>query len=595
MEADTHTNTFIDPPGPWGCSPESAKALAMPPSPCQEGTYARALPPTAPLAAAGGPLAADSPVFLDFVLDGPRSAAAVFNGDSRLVGVTVAAPGRTSHLPAAAVSAQLEPIVGLPWVCYDAVLAVAVALHARLPFAPTYEDVRAMLTLLDHPPPQALQSAAEMRKPSPAIRDTVENSLARIAAMREVLPTLRQRIASEGLIQVYQEIELPVAIATASMIAAGVPVKPSILHRLRHEHLTRMERARRTLQRFAGRRFNPEDERKVSGFLFGQLGLPAPRETRHGNHATGKAALQPLITQHPAVPALLRYRDAKAVYTAANSMLGAMGPDQRVRPALDPFGTTTGRFACSSPPLQSLPAGVREAVVAPSGRTLMVADYSQVELRILAALSHDRNLLDTLHRGVDLHRRAAAAVLGVAEERVTPEQRQLGKKLNFGMTYGQTAAGLAREFNVSQERAESLLAAHAALYPAAARWIAETHQQAALTGEVRTWRGRRRLVPHIHSPRLGVAGKAQREAVATVIQGTAADLMKAAMVRLNGVLPTRVRMLLSVHDAVLLEVPDNLVEQTRRCVVEAMTTALPGLDVPLQVRVGMGKSWAACE
>jgi DNA polymerase-1 len=276
-------------------------------------------------------------------------------------------------------------------------------------------------------------------------------------------------------------------------------------------------------------------------------------------------------------------------------LLESLGPDQRVRADLDPLGTTTGRYSCGNPPLQSLDARIREAVVAPPGCLLLVADYSQIELRVLAHLSQDQDLLDAFHRGDDLHRRAAANVLGVAEDEVTADQRQLGKKLNFGMTYGQTPFGLAREFNMPRADAESLLAAHQAAYPSAAAWTAAVHEQAAAAGEVRTLYGRRRYLSDINASVPAMVHKSQRQAVNTIIQGTAADLIKLALIRLHNVLPPEVRIVLSVHDAVVLEVPNDLVEVTRRQTTAAMETALPGFTVPIVVDVGTGKTWAACK
>jgi DNA polymerase-1 len=225
----------------------------------------------------------------------------------------------------------------------------------------------------------------------------------------------------------------------------------------------------------------------------------------------------------------------------------------------------------------------------------MEADYSQMELRVLAHFSQDAGLLRAFQHNIDLHRRTAARVLGIAEPDVTDQQRQLGKTLNFGIVYGQTAYGLAEELAVPMQQAEAMLAAHAAAYPGIAAWIAEVHRHVANTGEVRTLYGRRRYLPNIYSTLPGAVAEAQRQAVNTIIQGTAADLLKMALIRLNEVLPAEVKMLLPVHDSILLEVPINLVEASCQIVADAMQTAPAGFSVPLKVAIRTGMTWAACQ
>ncbi len=284
-----------------------------------------------------------------------------------------------------------------------------------------------------------------------------------------------------------------------------------------------------------------------------------------------------------------------SVATNAAALLRHVQPDGMVYANLDPLGTATGRFSCSDPPLQALDRRVRRAIEASPGCVLMEADYSQMELRVLAHFSQDAALLDAFQHNIDLHIRTAAHVLGIAEDDVTDQQRQLGKTLNFGIVYGQTAYGLADELGVTMKRAEALLAAHAAAYPGVAAWIASVHQQASNVGEVRTLYGRRRSLPNIYSANEALAAEARRHAVNTIIQGTAADLMKMALIRLHDTLPDEVRMLLPVHDSVLLEVPVDLVEETSRIVRNAMETRPASFAVPLKVDIHTGRTWADCK
>ncbi len=277
-------------------------------------------------------------------------------------------------------------------------------------------------------------------------------------------------------------------------------------------------------------------------------------------------------------------------------MLDALDPATSiVRGNLDALGTDTGRFSCSDPPLQALDRRVRRAIEAAPGCVLLESDFSQMELRVLAHFSQDAALLHAFQHDIDLHVRTAAHVLGIAEAAVTDQQRQLGKTLNFGIVYGQTAYGLAEELGVSLQRAEALLAAHAAAYPGATAWIAAVHEQARNSGEVRTLYGRRRQLPNIYSASDALAAEARRQAVNTVVQGSAADLLKLALVRLHHELPEGVQMLLPVHDSVLLEVPATLVDETQQIITAAMETVPPDFSVPLKVEVKMGRTWADCK
>jgi DNA polymerase-1 len=459
-----------------------------------------------------------------------------------------------------------------PRIYYDARLALAVELLHDLPLPPSYDDVRALLALLQQPAPPGLTQP----------RDT-----ASLAEMQRLAPQLLQRIDNEGLGRVYRDIELPVAIPTAAMLNAGLRVNRQVLGEIHSNQYSRMEVARRTLRREAGRYFNPDDAAAVRRLLYNDLGLPCPLETRHGNQAISKAVLAQLVPQHPLVAQLQTYRDAKSAYDSAKGVLDAVGGDSIVRGNLDPLGTLTGRYSCSDPPLQALDKRVRRAIEAAPGCVLLEADYSQMELRMLAHFTQDPALLHAFQHDEDLHRRTAARVLGIPEDAVTADQRDLGKTLNFSIIYGMTPVGLAE--------AEALLAAHAEAYPGITTWIAQVHQQAATTGDVRTLYGRRRYLPNIYSTLPGAAAEARRQAVNTIVQGTAADLLKLALVRLNEMLPADVRMLLSVHDSVLFSVPVELVGETRRIVVEAMEATPEGFGVPLKVEVKVGRTWADCK
>jgi DNA polymerase-1 len=333
----------------------------------------------------------------------------------------------------------------------------------------------------------------------------------------------------------------------------------------------------------------------LARYLYEELGLPVQTLTASGNPSTSNKALERLTALHPAAVAILTYQEHKPAREAAASLLSHLEPSGLVHAELNPLGAATGRFSCSSPNLQGLAAPALQAIEASPGCVLMEADFSQCEFRVLAHFTQDAALLDAFQHDIDLHVRTAARVLGIAESAVTDEQRRLGKTLNFSIVYGQTAYGLADELGVPLHRAEALLAAHAAAYPGVAAWIAQVHERAGNAGEVRTLYGRRRYLPNIYAACDALAAEARRQAVNTIIQGTAADLLKLALVRLHAQLPDDVRMLLPVHDSVLLETRVDLVEETRRTVVEAMEAVPAGFSVPLKVDIKTGRTWAECK
>ena len=260
----------------------------------------------------------------------------------------------------------------------------------------------------------------------------------------------------------------------------------------------------------------------------------------------------------------------------AAALLRRVQPDGRIYADLDPLGAISGRYNCRDPKLQGLPPGVLAAVEASPGCVLMEADVSQCELRVLAHFSQDPRLLAAYRDGdVDLHVQTAAAALGIASEQITDEQRGVGKQVNFAIIYGMTADGLAQKLGISPCEAQSLLDGYFAAYPGVRSWIAQAHAAAHADRQVRTLFGRRRRLPDVRSRDSGAVATAQRQALNTIIQGTAANLLKLALIRLHNALPHDVWMLLPVHDSVLLIVPNSMVEETRQVVVTAMA-AVPG-------------------
>ena len=533
-------------------------------------------------------------VAVDYVVEGPRTAAAVAAGRSRLTGMNYqTAEGGLQSVEANEIAGVLQALGNRPRLYNDALFGLAVEAQYDLSSPASIDDIddlRTMLCLLFGGDPGGNQELAIDGG------ERVRVAFARVNNPLALCAQLSRQISVAGMHGLYREIELPTLAPVLAMTLSGLPVNHSVLLGIQESHETQMEIARRILQADAGSSFNPDDAAAVRRLLYDDLGLPCSLETRHGNQAVSKEAIAQLLPKHPLVAHLQTYRDAQAAYISAKGVLDAVDPvTSIVRGNLDPLGAATGRFSCSSPNLQALDRRVLRAIEASPGCVLMEADYSQMELRVLAHFSQDAALLHAFQHDIDLHVRTAASVLDIAEADVTDQQRQLGKTLNFGIVYGQTAYGLADELGVSMQQAEALLAAHAAAYPGVTAWIASVHQQASNVGEVRTLYGRRRSLPNIYSANEALAAEARRHAVNTIIQGTAADLMKLALVRLHDRLPDEVHMLLPVHDSLLLEVPVDLVEETRRIVRDVMETTPTSFSVPLKVEIKTGRTWAGCK
>jgi len=418
------------------------------------------------------------------------------------------------------------------------------ALHARsielregLPLADGFDDVSIMARLLDEDWPRDVNELAGMllvRDATYGKLQTVESTLALCSKVK-----LRRRIHDEGMEAVYR-IERDVVDPTIAMMHSGIRVDTDVLQELTEE--------------FDQRAANSE----------------------------GKAAR--------------KYANicdtAKRLQRFVDPLTG------RVHCILDPLGTPTGRFTCTAPPLQALPAELRRAVVADDDYVLLEADFAQVELRVLAHFTQEAAFLEAYSGDGDegdLHRRTAALALGIDEADVTDKQRnRIGKAVNFAIIYGQTPHGLADKLGIDVEQAQEFIDAYFDGYPRIRNWKKTVERQVARDGVVWTLYGRRRHLPDVWSRNKAIKSKALRQAVNTIIQGTAADINKMALARLHGALPGDCRMLLTVHDSVLIEIPEDQTEAVGRLVKRAMEKQPSGFLVPLAVDVKCGRSWDEC-
>jgi DNA polymerase-1 len=528
-------------------------------------------------------------VAVDYTVSGPRTAAAVVAGRANLESMTYqTAEDGLQTVPPDQIPGVLHSLGDRPRLYNHALLGLAVEAVHEFPSPFAFDDNETMLRLIYG------QRAEVDNDTSPSRSSYINDLIQRVQNPLALGIRLSEAIACGGLDKVYHEVELPVLAPTLAMTLAGIRVNTSLAEGIREARDSRLNIARRQLLEIAGRPINMDSAFELTHFIHGQLHLPVVTPTKNGSPSISIAALEPLADQHPAIPVILSYMEHRPVRDAAAALLAHAGSSGLIYPNLDSLGAVTGRFSCSEPNLQGLAVPLRAAIEAAPGCVLLEADYSQMELRVLTHFCQDSALLHAFYNGIDLHTRTAASVLGISEDAITEEQRKLGKTLNFGIVYGQTAYGLADELGVPLTRAEELLAAHAAAYPRIGSWSAIVFQRLYNRGEVHTLYGRRRHLPNIYSTEQGAAAEAQRNAINTVIQGTAADLLKLALIRLHDRLPNDVRILLSVHDSVLLEVPQHRAEEIGQMVREAMETRPAGFTVPLKVNVHAGRRWADC-
>jgi DNA polymerase-1 len=362
-----------------------------------------------------------------------------------------------------------------------------------------------------------------------------------------------------------------------------------------------LEGLERRIHAAAGRSFNVASTRELAQILFGELELPVLKRLKTGP-STDQDVLEKLAEQHELPRLVLEHRAlAKLKGTYVDALPQLVDPaDGRIHTTFHQAGAATGRLSSSDPNLQNIPIRtelsrrIRAAFVAPPGRRLLSADYSQIELRILAHYSEDPALLEAFRLREDVHTRTAAETFGVGREAVTPEMRRVAKMLNFGIAYGLSAFGLSQRLDLPGAEAQAIISRYFARYAGVKRWVDRAVEEARRNGESRTLYGRARAMPEIASRNPALRGAAERTAINTPIQGTAADIVKIAMIRVHGALAREkrdARLLLQVHDELVLEVAEDDLAATVEIVKREMEGAAK-LAVPLDVEVGHGHSWA---
>ncbi len=404
-----------------------------------------------------------------------------------------------------------------------------------------------------------------------------------------------------GLRKVYEEIDLPLAPVLAAMERSGIRVDPSELGALSARMDEEIQRLSGEIYDMAGNRsFNINSPQQLGKVLFDDMGLPTPVKAGKGKQiSTAADVLEALADQHPIAAKVLEYRQiTKLKGTYADALPTLIRHDTgRVHTTFNQTGAATGRLSSTNPNLQNIPIRtelgreIRKAFVPREGWTLIVADYSQIELRLLAHMSGDKVLVEAFRNGEDIHTRTAAEVFGVHPLMITPEMRRNAKAVNFGIVYGQTGFGLAQALGIDRREAERYIRAYFERYAGVRQFIDATIAEVKESGVAKTLHGRIRPIPDMNSRNATARGFAERTAVNTPLQGTAADLIKVAMIRLDRKLRGfQAKMLLQVHDELVLEAPPAEVEEVSQLLKREMEDVYP-LDVPLVVDVGSGTNW----
>lgn len=402
--------------------------------------------------------------------------------------------------------------------------------------------------------------------------------------------------------QVYKTLEIPLVSVLSRMERCGVLVNATLLNTQSNELALRMHDLEQQAHDIAGNPFNLNSPKQIQALLFDTLGLPVLAKTAKGQPSTAESVLQELALDYPLPKLLLEHRGlAKLKSTYTDKLPLQIDADSgRVHSSYHQAVTATGRLSCSDPNLQNIPIRtaegrrIRQAFVAPSGYRLVAADYSQIELRIMAHLSADEGLLNAFAAGEDIHRATAAEIFAIDADKVDSQQRRSAKAINFGLIYGMSAFGLAKQLGIDRNAAQAYVNRYFERYPGVADYMEATRTLAREQGYVETVFGRRLYIPDINASNGQRRQYAERSAINAPMQGTAADIIKHAMIHIDrwieGLGSDGIRMIMQVHDELVFEVPEAMVDGASEQISEHMMAAAE-LSVPLVVDIGVGGNW----
>ncbi|MGO0059738.1 DNA polymerase I [Brevibacillus fluminis] len=465
---------------------------------------------------------------------------------------------------------------------------------------PTLADVSALYSELRVASDEEIYGKGAKRA-LPSAEKLGEHVARKAAALWQSIPAVKREIEAHQLEELLFTLEGPLSLVLAQMEHTGVKVDGSRLEAMGIELDKQLEQLTTQIHEQAGGSFNINSPKQLGEVLFDKLGLPVWKKTKTGP-STSADVLEKLAPYHPIIEMILHFRQlGKLRSTYIEGLLKEIHPKTgKVHTLFNQATTATGRLSSTEPNLQNIPIRleegrkIREAFVpSESGWYMLAADYSQIELRVLAHISQDANLIDAFQKGMDIHTRTAMDVFGVAENEVTSLMRRQAKAVNFGIVYGISDYGLSQNLNITRKEAAEFIERYFAVFSGVRKYMEDIVKQAKQDGYVTTLLHRRRYLPDITSSNFNLRSFAERTAMNTPIQGTAADIIKLAMIRMQERLQAeglQSRMLLQVHDELVFEVPEDELETMRKIVPEVMAAAIK-LDVPLQADVNDGRTW----
>jgi len=413
----------------------------------------------------------------------------------------------------------------------------------------------------------------------------------------------KPRLALEQMVSVYETLERPLATVIAEMETAGIKIDVKVLKGLSSEFSKQILENEKQIFDLAGQSFNVGSPKQIGDILFGSMGLPGGKKTKTGAWSTSAGALEELGEQHEIVAKILEWRElSKLMSTYSDSLPEQINPKTgRVHTSFAMAWTNTGRLSSSDPNLQNIPIRtengkrIRGAFIPEAGHELLSVDYSQVELRLAAELADIKALKQAFHDGIDIHAATASQVFGVPLAQMTPDIRRQAKAINFGIIYGISGFGLAKQLGISNSEASEYIKKYMARFPELKEFMDASKEYARKHGYIKTFYGRKCFVRGITDKNGAVRSFAERQAINAPLQGTAADIMKRAMIALRPAIANAklgAKMLLQVHDELLFEVPVAQKAETEALVKKVMESAGLGIGVPLEVEAGWGMNWA---
>lgn len=429
---------------------------------------------------------------------------------------------------------------------------------------------------------------------------TVPDAVQNPAVIAALVPALTKELEQTGMLHLFETVELPLCEVLVEMEHNGVAADRAMLKEFGVKLSGKIEELRRKVFELAGTEFNINSPKQLGELLFEKLALPSGKKTKSG-YSTDIEVLAALRDKHPVVPAVMEFRQLmKLKSTYVDGLLSEIASDGRIHTSFNMMATATGRLSSAEPNLQNIPvrtelgAEIRRMFVAEPGNVLIDADYSQIELRLLAHISGDEVMRNAFRSGFDIHTVTASQVFGVQPDAVTPEMRRRAKAVNFGIVYGISRFALAEDLGVSRKEADDYMNQYFATYSGVRRYMEEIVKTAKKRGYVATIMGRRRYLPELESPVFNIRAFGERVALNAPIQGSSADIIKLAMINTARRLRAekrKAKLILQIHDELIIEAPLAEAEPIKTLLREEMENVMR-LSVPLTVDVAAGKNWA---